>query len=115
MRLNKLEQWIMTICLLLSLLFAVALLLWLFTQSPWSEFRDQGAWLMNHVWGQISLLDLYGGFFIGLTLVWVLEPKAWARWLLTFTLPFLGNPLLALWLVLRWRQLKALAKKPLFD
>ncbi|MCH8530226.1 MAG: hypothetical protein LAT65_05180 [Saccharospirillum sp.] len=115
MRLGKLEQTVMTFCLGLSVLFAIALLAWLLTQSPWSEFSEQGAWLMNNVWGQISLIDLYGGFFIGLTLVWVLEPKAWVRWALTLTLPFIGNPLLALWLILRWGKLKALAKQPVFD
>lgn len=115
MRLGKLEQTVMSLCLGLSTLLAVALVGWLVIQSPWSQFSEQGAWLVNNVWGQISLLDLYGGFFIGLTLVWVIEPKAWVRWLLTITLPFIGNPLLALWLILRWRALKALAKKPLFD
>ncbi|MHA7878533.1 MAG: hypothetical protein ACX931_01990 [Saccharospirillum sp.] len=115
MRLGRIERAVMTFCLGMGVLLSLALVVWLITQSPWPEFSEQGAWLTTNVWGQISLLDLYGGFFLGLALVWVLEPKAWVRWLLTFTLPFLGNPVLAIWLVLRWRSLRALAKRPVFD
>ena len=79
--------------------------------NPYPEFSAQGAMLMDMVWGRISLLDLYAGFFIGIALVWFLEPKLWVRWLITVATPLLGNPVLALWLVFRFRHLVALSRQ----
>jgi hypothetical protein len=59
-------------------------------------------------WGRISLLDLYAGFFFGLVFVWLLEPKLWVKLLITLTLPTLGNPVLAIWIVVRFKRLMAL-------
>ncbi len=73
--------------------------------SPWSSFSEQGAQLMDMVWGRISLLDLYAGFFLALALVWLLEPKLWVKVLVSLTLPTLGNPILAIWLVWRFNDI----------
>ena len=58
-------------------------------------------------WGRISLVDLYAGFFLGLVFVWFLETKLWVKILVTITLPTLGNPVLAIWLIFRLKQLQA--------
>ncbi|EAR09029.1 hypothetical protein [Reinekea blandensis] len=99
------------------LLFAglgVGLSLWLVGilvfGNPYPEFSAQGAAMMDMVWGRISLIDLYAGFFVGIALVWFLEPKAWVRWLITLATPLLGNPVLALWLVVRYRHLLTLSR-----
>jgi hypothetical protein len=82
-----------------------ALSLWLvgilLFASPFDSFSEQGGMLMDMVWGQISMLDLYSGFFLGIALVWLLEPKLWVKILVTLTLPFIGNPILAVWLIIR--------------
>jgi hypothetical protein len=97
---------------MMCLIFGVVLSLWLsfllLGTSPWSTFNEQGQLLMSLEWGRISLIDLYAGFFLGLCLVWLFEPKLWVKVLLTLTLPTLGNPVLAAWLLLRFRYLKAL-------
>ncbi len=85
---------------------ASVLLVWLLLlPSSWQMFSEQGSQLTAMVWGQISLLDLYAGFFLSLVLVWMLEPKLWVKVLLSVLLPVLGNPVLALWLVLRFSYL----------
>ena len=85
---------------------ASVLLVWLLLlPSSWQTFSEQGSQLTAMVWGQISLLDLYAGFFLSLVLVWMLEPKLWVKVLLSVLLPVLGNPVLALWLVLRFSYL----------
>lgn len=96
--------------LILGTLLALALLLWMLTQAPWDRFASEGAWLTGHVWGQIALLDLYSGFFLALALIWLLEPKRVISLLITLLLPLLGNPVLALWLVWRWRLLRRVAQ-----
>ena len=78
--------------------------------SPWSTFSEQGALMMDMVWGRISLLDLYAGFFLALGLIWLLEPKLWVKILVSLTLPTLGNPVLAIWCVLRIKHLLALSR-----
>jgi hypothetical protein len=75
--------------------------------SPWSTFSEQGSQLMAMEWGRISLVDLYAGFFLGLVFVWFLETKLWVKLLVTVTLPTLGNPVLAIWLIFRLKQLQA--------
>ena len=94
----------------LGLLFSGWLTFILLGSSPWSTFSDQGAQLMGMVWGRISLLDLYAGFFLALALVWLLEPKLWVKILVSLTLPTLGNPVLAIWCVLRIKHLLALSR-----
>ena len=88
----------------------IGLSLWLVTLlvagSPWATFSEQGALMMDMIWGRISLIDLYAGFFLALALVWLLERSLWVKILVTLTLPTLGNPVLAGWLVWRFKELK---------
>lgn len=103
------------LCLAGGVLVATALVWWLLTQSPWGRFAEQGHWLTTHVWGQIALLDLYSGFLLALALIWLLEPSLRVRILITVLLPTLGNPVLAVWLVIRWRRLVKMACHRDFD
>lgn len=97
------------LALTLGALLALILVIWMLAFAPWDRFASEGRWLFEHVWGQIALLDLYAGFFLALALVWRLESQWWARLLVTVTLPLLGNPVLAIWMLWRWRQLLAIA------
>lgn len=97
------------VALIAGTLLAALLVVWMLLSSPWREFSTQGNWLLSHSWGQIALLDLYAGFFLALALVWRLEPRLWVRLSVTLALPLLGNPVLAIWLVWRWRTLLAMA------
>lgn len=101
---NSLRIFFTALGALLSLWLTGILLL----GNPYPEFSEQGGMLMDMIWGRISLLDLYAGFFIGIALVWFIEPKGWVRWLVTLTTPLLGNPILAIWLVARFRLLMTL-------
>lgn len=100
---------------LLFIVIGVSLSLWLvgilLFGTPYDEFSEQGSLLMDMIWGQISLLDLYSGFFLVIALVWFIEPKAWVRWAVTITMPLLGNPILAIWVVARIGVLRQLASK----
>lgn len=77
----------------------------LLATSPWASFSAQGSQLMAMAWGRISLVDLYAGFFLGLVFVWIFEPKLWVKILISLTLPTLGNPILAIWLLSRYKFL----------
>lgn len=95
---------------LLGFLFlGVALSGWLtyllLATAPWSTFNEQGSQLMVMEWGRISLVDLYAGFFLGLVFIWTIEPKLWVKVLMTLTLPVLGNPILAIWVLIRMKAL----------
>lgn len=101
--------------LILGSALSVTLVAWMVLFDPWPLFSEQGQWLTSQVWGQISLLDLYSGFFIALALAWLFEPNPWVRILLLVTLPTLGNPVLVIWCVTRWQQLKRMAATRDFD
>ncbi|MEE2526771.1 hypothetical protein V0U79_10350 [Hyphobacterium sp. HN65] len=69
------------------------------------DFGAAGAWLMADPWGQVTLADLYLGFFF-LALVIALferQPLRAAFWIVP--LPFLGNVWAAIWLVLALPEL----------
>ena len=97
------------ITFIIGLLLSACLVGWMLFSSPWDRFSSEGDWLLSHSWGQIALLDLYAGFFLALAVVWCLEKQRWLCWLMTFALPLLGNPVLAIWLLWRWRMLLAMA------
>ena len=103
------------LCLTLGALLSLALVVWMLWQAPWDRFANEGRWMMEQAWGQIALLDLYSGFLLTLSIIWLFEPRLNLRLLLTVTLPLLGNPVFAIWLILRWKRLKALAQPPSFD
>lgn len=96
----------MAVMALIGAVLSAGLLYLMIFQSPWSSFSEQGSQLTSMVWGQISLLDLYSGFFLALALVWLLETKLWVRILLTLLVPILGNPVLAIWLLVRFKSLQ---------
>jgi hypothetical protein len=88
--------------LLLCLAFA-ALIVW---AAMTGDFRAEGAWLMSHAWGIVSLADLYIGFLISSVIIAFFEkPKNAALWILP--IPFLGNVWTLVWLALRLPALRA--------
>jgi hypothetical protein len=93
--------------LLLSLVFA-ALIVWAAAEG---DFRAEGAWLMSHAWGLVSLADLYIGFLVSSIIIACVEkPKRAALWILP--LPFLGNVWTLVWLALRLPALRARLAPP---
>jgi len=109
------RPYLPTVLLAFGTALSLALVVWMFWQAPWERFASEGRWLMDHVWGQIALLDLYSGFLLTLALVWLFEPRLVFRLLLTIAVPLLGNPVIAIWLILRWKRLKTMARPPSFD
>ena len=94
---------------IVGLVLSALLVIWMLYSSPWDRFGSEANWLLSHSWGQIALLDLYAGFFLALALVWRFEKQRWLCWLMTIALPLLGNPVLAIWLLWRWRTLPIMA------
>jgi len=115
MKPNRAKSRLALVFLILGTGLSLTLITWMLVFNPWPLFSEQGQWLTSQVWGQISLLDLYSGFFIALALAWLFEPNPWVRLLLLLTLPTLGNPVLAIWCVSRWRHLKRMAALRDFD
>ena len=88
--------------LLLSLAFA-GLIVWAVTTG---DFRAEGAWLVSHAWGIVSLADLYIGFLICAVIIALFEkPKAAALWIIP--IPFLGNVWTLVWLAHRLPALRS--------
>lgn len=115
MKQNRTQHLPALVFLILGAVLSLTLLAWMLLYDPWPLFSEQGQWLTSQVWGQISLLDLYSGFFIALALAWLFEPNPWVRLALLITLPTLGNPVLAIWCVSRWQHLKRMAANRDFD
>ncbi|WP_028669897.1 hypothetical protein [Saccharospirillum impatiens] len=115
MKPNRAKAWPALVFLIVGATLSATLVAWMLLYDPWPLFSEQGRWLSSQVWGQISLFDLYSGFFIALALAWLFEPNPWVRVLLLVTLPTLGNPVLAIWCVTRWQHLKRMAASAGFD
>jgi hypothetical protein len=93
--------------LFLSLAFA-ALIVWAALSG---DLRAEGAWLISHAWGLVSLTDLYIGFLISaLVIAFFEKPIAAALWIIP--IPFLGNVWTLLWLALRLPALRARLSAP---
>ncbi|WP_108125474.1 hypothetical protein [Saccharospirillum mangrovi] len=103
------SSWPARLALAAGLLLSALLIVWMLLSAPWSRFYSEGQWLLSHSWGQIALLDLYSGFFLAMAVVWRLENRLWIRLSVSLALPALGNPVLALWLIWRWRRLLTMA------
>ena len=58
-------------------------------------------WLVSEPWGVVSLIDLYLGFVLIATLIWVFEPNKLIALAFILPLPILGNVWSAVWLA--WR------------
>jgi hypothetical protein len=74
------------------------------------DFSAEGAWLVSHPWGIVSLSDLYLGFALTAVVIAGFErPRAAVLWIIP--LPFLGNLWALVWFALRfpalWRRLRA--------
>ena len=93
--------------LLLSLAFA-ALILWAALSG---DFRSEGAWLISHAWGLVSLTDLYIGFLISALIIAFFEkPLAAALWIMP--IPILGNVWTLVWLAFRLPALRVRLAAP---
>ena len=91
-----------TLLLVLSLAFAALIVRAVIS----GDFRAEGAWLVSHAWGIVSLADLYIGFLISAIVIAFFEkPKAAALWIIP--IPLLGNVWTLIWLALRLPKLRA--------
>ena len=69
---------------------------------------EQGPIITGLVWGRVTLVDLYLGFFIALALLWYLEPKRIYVVIFGVIFMFMGNWLLCWYLAWRWPHLKGM-------
>jgi hypothetical protein len=92
----------------LGIVLNLALVYLLLQPTSWSAFSVEGSEILSMVWGKITMFDVYAGFMLGLAIVWLLEPKLWVKLVLTLTLPLLGNPILAIWIAVRFKLLMRL-------
>lgn len=69
-------------------------------------FLEAGSWLMANRWGQVTLADLYFGFFLSAIVISLLEEKPLVAALWIVPIPFLGNLWTALWFIVRLRHLR---------
>ena len=69
-------------------------------------FSEAGAWLMANRWGQVTLADLYLGFFLSAVVIGFFEksPLVAALWILP--IPFIGNLWTGIWFLIRFRYLR---------
>jgi hypothetical protein len=96
-----------TMLLVLSFAFA-ALIVWAVKTG---DFRAEGAWLVSHAWGIVSLSDLYIGFLVSSVIIAFFEkPRAAALWIIP--IPFLGNVWTLVWLALRLPALSIRLSQP---
>jgi hypothetical protein len=80
----------------------LGLILWAwFTAGGGDGFLRQGEVLLALEWGQVTLADLYLGFFLTAVIVFLVERSIWSA--LFWALPtfVLGNWWAAIWLVAR--------------
>lgn len=69
---------------------------------------EQGPLITGLIWGRVTLVDLYLGFFIALILLWYLEPKRSYVLIFGIIFMFMGNWLLCWYLAWRWPHLKGI-------
>ncbi|WP_421784905.1 hypothetical protein [Hyphobacterium sp.] len=63
------------------------------------DFGAAGAWLISDPWGQVTLLDLYLGFFLIAIVIALFERRLWRAIVWIAPLPILGNIWAAVWFV----------------
>lgn len=66
-----------------------------------SSLGDGFSAIIAEPWGIVTLIDLYVGFVLIAILIGVIERRWWVAALWIAPLPFLGNIVPALWLVVR--------------
>lgn len=85
---------------------ALGILIWLAIIN--GNFGAAGGWLTSDPWGQVTLFDLYLGFFFLALIIAFFEETWWHAAIWIAPLPFLGNIWAAIWLV---RTLPELARR----
>ena len=75
-------------------------------------FMSEGAWLVSHRWGIVSLADLYLGFILIGVLIWLFEPNKLIALVFILPLPFLGNIWSVIWVIWRVPGLIKAQKQP---
>jgi hypothetical protein len=76
------------------------------------DFLQEGAVLLSLPWGQVTLADLYLGFFLYAVLVFVVERSKLSAAFWALPVFVLGNVWAALWFILRWKQIVARLRPP---
>lgn len=76
------------------------------------DFLQEGAVLLSLPWGQVTLADLYLGFFLYAVLVFVVERSKLSAALWALPVFVLGNVWAALWFILRWKLIVARLRPP---
>lgn len=90
----------------LLLLGAIA---WGFSAAPfWPSVSE----IMKNPWGVVTVVDLYVGFGLSSLMIAILEPRKWFAPLWIIPLYFLGNIVLAAWLVTRFSKALTVLAKP---
>lgn len=82
---------------------ALGILIWLAITN--GDFGAAGGWLTSDPWGQVTLFDLYLGFFFLAIVIGFFEKTWWRAAFWIVPLPFLGNVWIAIWLVLALPEL----------
>ncbi len=92
----------------LSGLALAAAIVWAMGEkSLWDSFPA----IVADPWGLVTIIDLYIGFVLMAIVIAVVEPVWWRAALWILPMPFLGNLVPALWLVLRAGHLVRLARR----
>ena len=91
-------------------LAGLAFLIQIILASLQISLFEQGPIITGLVWGQVTLVDLYLGFFVALILLWYLEPKRLYVIVFGVLFLFMGNWLLCWYLAWRWPHLRGLGR-----
>lgn len=91
-----------TMTALLGLAF-VALIVWAFANA---DFFASFSAIAGDPWGVVSLADLYLGFFLFAVVIVLFDGWKATTFIWLLLLFMLGNAVAALWLVLRWHELR---------
>ncbi|WP_420430600.1 hypothetical protein [Hyphobacterium sp.] len=76
---------------------ALGALIWIAVSQ--GDFGAAGGWLVSDPWGQVTLLDLYLGFFFTAVVIALFERRWWRAAIWIAPLPVLGNIWAAVWFV----------------
>lgn len=96
---------------LLLFLAGLGFLLMIIYAVVTASLPEQGAIIGGLIWGKVTLVDLYLGFFINLLLLWYLEPRRGRVILFGLIFLVMGNWLLCWYLAWRWPHLRGLGNQ----
>lgn len=100
-------MWIRTIAAFSGLGLAVAIIWALGQRSLWDSFPEVAA----DPWGLVTIIDLYAGLALIAVVIALVEPRLRSALPWIILLPFLGNVIAALWMVVRAKRLLELAQR----